>query len=192
MHEPRKQAAGRRRIGCVRARALAGLRLAITLVAAACGSGEDVRGVVLITIDTLRADHVGCYGDRTAHTPNLDALADSGVRFETAVSPVPLTLPSHASLMTALDPPHHGIRHNTVFTLEDGIPTLATRLREAGFATAAFVGAFVLDARFGLDRGFDTLESRAVLPLGASLRPSRRLSAARALRTRRRRRRLRG
>jgi choline-sulfatase len=110
--------------------------------------------VVLITIDTLRADHVGCYGAARAHTPHLDAAAANGVRFETAVSPTPLTLPSHASLMTGLDPPSHGIRHNSIYVLRAGIPTLAQRMREAGFETAAFVGAAVLSKRFGLARGF--------------------------------------
>lgn len=111
--------------------------------------------MLLVTIDTLRADHVGCYGAARARTPVLDALAAGGVRFATALSPAPLTLPAHASLMTALDPPAHGVRHNGSFTLAGSIPTLAERMRARGFATAAFVGALVLDRRFGLERGFD-------------------------------------
>jgi arylsulfatase A-like enzyme/Flp pilus assembly protein TadD len=114
--------------------------------------------VVLVTLDTLRADHVGSYGAARAHTPNLDTIAASGVRFEVAVSPTPLTLPSHASLMTALDPPDHGVRHNAIHRLGSGIPTLAEHFRAAGYATAAFVGALVLDGRFGLDRGFDVYD----------------------------------
>ncbi len=110
---------------------------------------------MLISIDTLRADHVGCYGGARAHTPALDALAASGIRFETAISPAPLTLPAHASLMTGLDPPEHGVRHNSVFRLGDQVPTLAEAFRAGGFATGAFVGAFVLDRQFGLARGFD-------------------------------------
>ena len=70
--------------------------------------------MVLNTIDTLRADRLGSYGYARAHTPNLDAIASDGVRFATALSPAPLTLPSHASLMTGLDPPGHGVRHNTI------------------------------------------------------------------------------
>jgi arylsulfatase A-like enzyme len=116
--------------------------------------------VLLVTIDTLRADHVGCYGAQHARTPVLDTLAASGVRFAAAVSPAPLTLPSHASLMTALDPPGHGVRHNSIHRLAEGPATLAERMRGAGFASAAFVGALVLDRRFGLDRGFDVYDDR--------------------------------
>lgn len=111
--------------------------------------------VVLITIDTLRADRVGCYGAARAHTPSLDAAAAAGVRFEAAVSPTPLTLPSHTSLMTGLEPPSHGVRHNSIYVLRDEIPTLAEQMRAAGFETAAFVAAAVLSRRFGLSRGFD-------------------------------------
>jgi arylsulfatase A-like enzyme/Flp pilus assembly protein TadD len=111
--------------------------------------------VVLISIDTLRADYVGCYGSRGARTANLDRLARRGVRFETAISPTPLTLPSHASLLTGLDPIHHGIHANAVFRLEEGIPTLAEAFRAGGFATAGFVASVVLDRTYGLDRGFD-------------------------------------
>jgi choline-sulfatase len=110
--------------------------------------------VVLVTIDTLRADHVGCYGAAWASTPTLDGLAGRGVRFTTAISPAPLTLPAHATLFTALDPPEHGVRANGAFRLVEGLPTLAERFEGAGFATAAFVSAFVLDRRFGLARGF--------------------------------------
>jgi arylsulfatase A-like enzyme len=111
--------------------------------------------VLLVTVDTLRADHVGSYGATDAHTPTLDTLAASGVRFDDAVSPVPLTLPAHASLMTALEPPGHGIRHNGIHRLAAGIPTLAEAMRAKGFATGAVVGALVLAPRYGLDRGFD-------------------------------------
>jgi arylsulfatase A-like enzyme len=114
--------------------------------------------VVLVTLDTLRADHVGSYGASQAHTPNLDTIARDGVRFDAAIAPTPLTLPSHASLMTGLDPPEHGVRHNTIGGLGSGIPTLAEHFRASGHATAAFVGALVLDRRFGLDRGFDVYD----------------------------------
>jgi len=125
-----------------------------------CDNREDLppERAILVTLDTLRADHVGSYGAQNAHTPNLDTIAAEGVRFEVAISPTPLTLPSHASLMTALDPPAHGVRHNAIHRLGGGIPTLAEQLRNAGYATAAFVGALVLDARFGLDRGFDVYD----------------------------------
>src|SRR5262249_25771573 len=80
--------------------------------------------------------------------------------YEVALSPVPLTLPSHATIMTGLDPDRHGVRHNSVFSLPPGVPTLAERLRARGFATSAFVGAFVLDRRFGLARGFDVYDDQ--------------------------------
>jgi arylsulfatase A-like enzyme len=114
--------------------------------------------IVLVTIDTLRADHVGCYGARDAGTKTLDALAAEGVRFEVAIAPAPLTLPSHATLLTGLDPPEHGVRHNAHFRLRDEVPTLAEALRAEGFATAAFVSAFVLERGFGLARGFEVYD----------------------------------
>jgi choline-sulfatase len=110
---------------------------------------------VLVTIDTLRADHVGSYGAGGTVTPILDGLAARGVRFETAIAPTPLTLPSHTTLLTAIDPPEHRVRGNGGFQLPARVPTLAERMKEGGYATAAFVSAFVLDRRFGLARGFD-------------------------------------
>ena len=116
--------------------------------------------VLLITIDTLRADRVGAFGGTGGLTPNLDRLADSGLRFTRAYSSAPLTLPSHASILTAVAPPVHGVRANGLFRLGPSLPTLATVLKGAGYRTAAFVGAFVLDARFGLNRGFDVYDDR--------------------------------
>jgi arylsulfatase A-like enzyme/tetratricopeptide (TPR) repeat protein len=132
----------------------------VVLLAAALACGRPAERVVLVSIDTLRADHLGCYGADFAHTPRLDALAAGGVRFATAISPVPLTLPSHTTLLTGLDPPEHGVRHNGVFRLAEDVPTLAERMREAGFATAAFVASYVLDRQFGLARGFDRYDDR--------------------------------
>ena len=114
-----------------------------------------VERIVLVTIDTLRADHVGCYGDELAETPTLDGIASRGLLFSQAISPAPITLPTHATLLTGLDPPEHGVRHNGLFRLAPEIPTLASHLKSQGFATAAFVSAFVLDDRYGLARGFD-------------------------------------
>lgn len=114
--------------------------------------------VVLVSIDTLRADYLGCYGATAAATPHLDALAEEGVRFAAAFSPAPLTLPSHASLLTGLDPPHHGVRDNSTFRLPDDVPVLAQALAERGFATAAFVGSIMLDRQYGLARGFDVYD----------------------------------
>jgi arylsulfatase A-like enzyme/Flp pilus assembly protein TadD len=110
-----------------------------------------------VTIDTIRADRVGIYGHAGAHTPALDALARSGVRFVHAYAPTPITLASHATLMTGLNPPRHGSRHNGM-RLGDTVPTLAVTLGAGGFATGAFVSAFPLERRFGLGRGFDTYD----------------------------------
>lgn len=114
--------------------------------------------VVLITLDTTRADHLGCYGGARTETPHLDALARSGVRFEQALSPVPLTLPAHVSLLTGLVPRHHGVRDNLGFKLDPKIPLLAERLSAAGYSTAAYVSAAVLDREGGLARGFATYD----------------------------------
>jgi arylsulfatase A-like enzyme/tetratricopeptide (TPR) repeat protein len=116
--------------------------------------------VLLITIDTLRLDRVGAFGGRPGLTPTLDALARNGVRFTRAYASAPLTLPSHASILTAVSPPVHGLRANGLFRLGPNLPTLATLLKSAGYRTGAFVGAFVLDARFGLNRGFDVYDDR--------------------------------
>ncbi len=112
------------------------------------------QNVLLITIDTLRADAVGAYGGRTP-TPAIDRLAAEGVRFEFAHAHAVTTLPSHASLLTGLIPPAHGVHANAGFRLPASLETLATRLRSRGFVTAAFIGGFPLDSRFGLARGFD-------------------------------------
>jgi len=114
--------------------------------------------LVLITLDTVRADHLGAYGDTAAETPALDRLAQQGVRFAQASSAVPLTLPSHSSILSGLLPLHHGLRNNGAGVLPDGTPTLATVLSGQGWRTGAFVGAFVLDHRFGLARGFDVYD----------------------------------
>jgi choline-sulfatase len=114
--------------------------------------------LVLVTLDTVRADHLGCYGDRQAVTPSLDRLANEGMRFANASSAVPLTLPSHTSLLTGLLPPHHGLRNNGVGALRPGTATLATLLAGAGYRTGAFLGAFVLDHRFGLKEGFEVYD----------------------------------
>ena len=121
-----------------------------------------------ITIDTLRADHVGAYGDATARTPTLDALARDGARVDRAWTTAPITLTAHASMLTGRYPPGHGARHNGM-AIDAAVPTLATALKAAGFATAAFVSAFPLDRRFGLARGFDIYDDQlAARPARAS------------------------
>ncbi|HEX2456909.1 MAG TPA: tetratricopeptide repeat protein [Vicinamibacterales bacterium] len=117
------------------------------------------QNVLLVTIDTLRGDALGCDGG-PAKTPNIDALAAAGVRFTFAHSHAVITLPSHASILTGTYPFQHGYRENSGYRLRAGTPTLATILKARGFSTAAFVGAFPLDARFGLTPGFDVYDGR--------------------------------
>ena len=116
--------------------------------------------VVVITLDTTRADRLGCYGFGGVETPNIDGLAADGVLFEHATATVPLTFPSHSSIFTGLIPPHHGVRDNGGFFLDDAKVTLAERLRGAGYATGAFVGAWVLESKWGLAQGFDEYSDR--------------------------------
>jgi arylsulfatase A-like enzyme len=110
--------------------------------------------VLLITLNTTRADRLGCYGYALALTPTLDALAAEGVLFERAYTPAPLTLPSHASIMTGLYPPKHGLLINGRGCLDESVSTLAEVVRDAGYDTGAFLGSFVLNSKFGLVRGF--------------------------------------
>lgn len=136
--------------------------LAVLLLALACSPSPKAApsepwNLLLISIDTLRADHVSAYRQsERARTPNLDRIADEGILFETVQTVAPTTLPSHASLFTGLSPNRHGVRDNVGFYLSPGHETLASRLEAAGYRTGAFVGAFVLDSRFGLDSGFET------------------------------------
>jgi arylsulfatase A-like enzyme/Tfp pilus assembly protein PilF len=116
------------------------------------------RNLILITIDTLRADHVGAYGAAAGATPALDALARAGARFDQVQTAVPLTGPSHATILTGQYPPTHGVRGNVNFTLGGAFPTLATRLKRRGYATGAFVGAYPVAAAFGFNQGFDTFD----------------------------------
>lgn len=130
------------------------LLLAAATAAPAEGPAPPVRAVLLVTLDTTRADAVGFAGAADARTPVLDRLAALGVHYETAVSPAPLTLPSHATLLTGVDPPVHGVRSNGGEVLGTTLPTVASVLAEKGWDTAAVVGSRVLDRRFGLDRGY--------------------------------------
>jgi choline-sulfatase len=129
----------------------------ILLATAVCrGAPARVRrpNVVLITLDTTRADHLGSYGWRYARTPSLDALARKGALFLRCDTAAPLTLPSHATILTGLFPPRHGVRDNGTFVLPPRVKTIAERLQAAGYDTGAVVSAIVLAARYGLDRGF--------------------------------------
>ncbi len=116
--------------------------------------------VLLITIDTLRADRIGCYGYTQAQTPTIDRLAAEGIVFTNAVSHVPLTRPSHTSIFTGLLPYEHDVHDNVAPPLKKDIPTLAEVLHKNGYTTAAFVASFVVNSQSGLDRGFDLYEDR--------------------------------
>ena len=120
------------------------------------GVAQRDLNVLVITLDTTRWDRLGAYGDRRAETPNLDRLAAEGVLFEQAITSAPLTLPAHSTLFTSLLPPRHGVRDNGGYVLDQKHTTLASVLRNGGWSTGAFVGAFVLDGKWGLNQGFDT------------------------------------
>jgi len=145
---------------------------ALAVVAGGCSGskgGPSVRpNVLLVTVDTCRADHLGCYGYRAAVTPTLDGLAARGVRFSTAVAHVPLTGPSHASILTSRTPLGHGVRDNGSYALPPTVRGVAEDFRQAGYRTAAFVSGYPLKRRFGLDRGFDTYDDQ--LPRGKDAR----------------------
>lgn len=127
---------------------------------------EPGLSVLLVTIDTLRADALGCYGRAAARTPWIDRLAAAGIRFAEAHAQNVVTLPSHANILSGRYPFDHGIRDNSGFRFPQTTDTLATILKRAGYRTGAFVSAFPLDSRFGLDRGFDVYDDRYGDPEG--------------------------
>src|SRR5215469_12507153 len=135
----------------------------IVLIAFLCTSrsrAAETRSVnvILITIDTLRADHVGCYGNRSVPTSTMDRLARDGVVFGRAIAQVPLTLPSHVAILTGTYPMWNGVEDLTTAGLGSQIPTLAEIFKKHGYSTAAFVSAFVLNSMWGLKRGFDSYD----------------------------------
>lgn len=145
----------------VRVRSAVFLGLAALLAAAAwfMGTGrphgpERPRHLILFTLDTTRADRLGAYGATDARTPHLDALAARGVRFDDAVTTAPITGPAHAAIFTGRYPARYGVRDNATTPLPEEAVTLAERLRDAGFATGGFIGAFVLDRAYGFAQGF--------------------------------------
>jgi arylsulfatase A-like enzyme/Flp pilus assembly protein TadD len=131
-----------------------------------CGGGAGPAGpaaggidsLLLITLDTLRADHVSSYGPSPVATPHLDALAAKGARIARAWTAIPLTTPAHASILTGLYPPSHGVRNNARFRLPEDVTTLAELLRGRGRATAAFVSSFTTSRLFGLGQGFELFD----------------------------------
>jgi len=131
---------------------------AILLLATACTRPSRPDSLLLITLDTFRADHVSCYGPSPVATPNLDRVAEHGAIIERAWTPIPLTTPAHASILTGLYPPSHGVRSNARFRLPDDVTTLAEILRGRGLRTAAFIGSYTTSRLFGLDQGFETFD----------------------------------
>lgn len=123
--------------------------------------------LLLITLDTTRADHLGAYGSKTASTPVLDRLAARGVRFDHAIANIPLTRPSHTTLLTGLLPQRHGVWSNGPYRLDPQWPTIAERFQKAGYHTAAVIASFVLARSFGLERGFDVYDDRLRETAGA-------------------------
>lgn len=111
--------------------------------------------LLLVTLDTTRADRIGCYGYQQAETPNLDQLAAEGILFKQAVAVAPVTLPSHASILTGLYPPRHGVRDNVDFRLPESETTLAEHLKKHGYITGGVVGSIILSSDLGLNQGFD-------------------------------------
>lgn len=141
-------------------RLAAALALGASIPLAACSRGAAPPSILLVTFDTTRADRLSCYGASSPQTPNIDSVAARGILFEDATTPVPVTAPAMTSLMTGLYPYEHGVRNNGSFRLVDGVPTLAEALRAAGYRTGAVLAAHVLEARFGLARGFDSYDDR--------------------------------
>lgn len=133
---------------------LAALLLVAVLPLAACGRRHPPN-LLLVTLDTTRADRLGCYGFGLAQTPAIDRLAAEGVRCANAVTAAPITLPSHATIMTGLYPPAHGVRDNGTYALGNDAVTLAERLKRAGYRTQAVISALVLNRRYNLAQGFD-------------------------------------
>ena len=133
--------------------------------------------VIVVTLDTTRADRLGAYGYPNAGTPNLDALAQDGVLFDHASTSAPITLPAHSSIFTGRFPPQHGVRDNGGYFLNEKEETLAEMLKARGYATAGFVAAYVLDSKWGINQGFDTyvddfdLSKYKVFSMGSIQRP---------------------
>ncbi|MHC5018472.1 MAG: sulfatase [Planctomycetota bacterium] len=121
-------------------------------------SGAQINHVVIISMDTTRADYLSCYGYEHKTTPNIDAVAAEAVRFEHVIAPIPLTLPSHSTMMTGTIPPRHGIHDNLNYSLGDSNVTLAEMLQAKGYTTGGIISSYVLEDTFGLNQGFDTYD----------------------------------
>ncbi len=141
--------------------------VATLLIHAGCGGGAPTnpQNVLLITIDTLRPDRLHCYGNERIATPAIDRLAEEGVLFENAFTPIPITLPSHTSILTGLYPHQHGVRDNGVYRLDEETETIAEILGGFGYETAGFVSAHVLDHRYRINQGFGVYDDEMEEPL---------------------------
>jgi arylsulfatase A-like enzyme len=118
-------------------------------------TGKKNFNFILVTVDTLRVDRIGCYGYKDVETPTMDLFAKRGIKFEKCFSQTPLTLPSHTSLMTGTFPAFHGVRDNGGFLVPPELETLAELFKENNYDTGAFVASYVLDSKWGLNQGFD-------------------------------------
>ncbi len=149
----------------------AALIIAITgavaaIVYAVTGGSEGLKqallrsnlNVIVVTVDTCRADHIGCYGYEKAQTPVIDSLAESGVLFERAFAIQPITLPSHATIFTGAHPASHKVLDNGLFSLPEEAKTMAECFKDNGITTKAVISAFVLHRQYGLDQGFDSYD----------------------------------
>ncbi len=132
----------------------------LLVLGACCDHATTSPNLILVTLDTTRADRLGCYGWSRAVTPVLDSLASSGILFEQAYTSVPVTLPAHASILTGVYPTRHGVRDNGIFSLGDRFETVAEVLQAEGYQTAAFVSAFVLAPEFGTAQGFEIYDAQ--------------------------------
>ena len=130
-----------------------------------CGR-RPIRNVILISIDTCRADHLNCYGFTRKTTPNIDAIAGEGILFKNAITPIPLTLPAHSSMLTGTYPLYHKVRDNLNHKLDESNVTVAEILRKQGYTTGAVVSCFVLDRQFGTGQGFDSYNDKFENPIG--------------------------
>jgi arylsulfatase A-like enzyme/Tfp pilus assembly protein PilF len=152
--------------------------LVLVMLAGLISSGSSIPGpasereglnVLLISIDTIRPDRLSCYGSKYVQTPRIDSLAAKGVVFERAFAHNPITLPSHANMLLGITPPSHGVHDNSKFRVKEDFLTLAEYLKGRGYSTGAFIGAFPLDSRFGLDQGFDVYDESYPSRLGTML-----------------------
>lgn len=143
----------------MKTRRVAGVFAALCLLVAPVLGAEPKYNVLLISIDTLRSDHLGCYGSKQK-TPNIDAFAGKSVLFENVISQIPLTLPSHCTILTGLYPHEHGVLNNEAYILPPRVKTLAELFQANGYATGAVIGSFSLDSTFGLNQGFSSYDDR--------------------------------